>query len=386
MSESSLPIIAAVCGDAGGANAVAPVIRALRRAAGYTVQALAYGVARTTWREKGIDFQELSESTTVDDAAAFLKRVGAGLVLLGTSVNGIDLEKRFLKAARRLGTPTLAVLDFWSNYLPRFADEQGRLGELPDVIAIMDDQTCADMERQGFPRERLIVTGQPAFDELAALGKAATPQQRAATREVLGVDPDERLIVFASQPLTALYGADPSNPGYLGYTEQTVLALLARCLEPISCRAGQRMVLWVRPHPRENPAALQPSASARVRAVVSGQGDGRELTLAADLVTGMTSVFLVEACLLGCPVLSLQPGLRAADPLPTNRAGWSRPVYHEEDMEPALESLLLDDAARAALRHRQEEADVAVSATRHVLALIEAMLYNLPVPVLRGSL
>jgi hypothetical protein len=362
------------------------VIRALRRAAGYTVQALAYGVARTTWREKGIDFQELNEATTADDAAALLKRMGAGLVLFGTSVNGIDLEKRFLKAARRLGTPTLAVLDFWSNYLPRFADEQGRLGELPDAIAVMDDHACADMERQGFPRERLIVTGQPAFDELAALGKAATPQQRAATREVLVIDPDERLVVFASQPLTALYGADPSNPVYLGYTEQTVLALLARCLERIACRAGQRMVLWVRPHPRENPAELQPFASARVRAVVSRQGDGRELALAADLVTGMTSVFLVEACLLGCPVLSLQPGLRAADPLPTNRAGWSRPVYHEEDMEPALQSLLLDDAARAALRHRPEKADFTVSATRHVLALIEVMLYNLPVPVLRGSL
>jgi hypothetical protein len=85
-------------------------------------------------------------------------------------------------------------------------------------------------------------------------------------------------------------------------------------------------------------------------------------------------------------VLSLQPGLRTADALPGNRAGWSRPVYHEEDMEPALESLLLDDAARAALWHRAEETDFAVSATRHVLALIEVMLYNLPVPVLRGSL
>jgi len=386
MSAPTKQIIVTVCGDAGGASAVAPVIRALRSANGYAVHALGYAEARRTWREKDIEFQELSESTTLDDAAAFLKRTDAGLVLLGTSMNGIDLEKRFLKAARRLGTPTLAVLDFWSNYLPRFADEQGRLGELPDVIAVMDDRACTDMERQGFPRERLIVTGQPAFDELTALGKAATPRQRAATREVLGIAADERLVVFASQPLAALYGADASNPSYLGYTEQTVLALLARCLERIACRAGQRMVLWVRPHPRENPAELQPSASSRVRAVVSSQSDGRELALAADLVTGMTSVFLIEACLLGCPVLSLQPGLRAADPLPTNRAGWSRPVYHEEDMEPALESLLLDDAAPAAFRHRQEEADFAVSATRHVLALIEAMLYNLPVPVLRGSL
>jgi hypothetical protein len=385
MNEPTKQTIVTVCGDAGGASAVAPVIRALR-SAGYSVPALAYAEARTLWREKDIEFQELVDATTVDDAAAFLKRLDAGLVLLGTSMNGIDLEKRFLKAARRLGMPTLAVLDFWSNYLPRFADEQGRLGELPDVIAVMDDQACADMERQGFPRERLIVTGQPAFDELAVLGKAATPRQRAATREVLGIGADERLVVFASQPVTAMYGADASSPGYLGYTEHTVLALVSRCLERIACRTGQKLVLWVRPHPRENPSELQPSAGNRVRAVVSSQGDSRELALAADLVTGMTSAFLVEACLLGCPVLSLQPELRGTDPLPTNRMGWSRPVYHEEDMEPALQSLLLDDAVRAGLRYRPEEAAFAVSATRHVRALIEVMLYNLPVPELRGSL
>ena len=214
------------------------------------------------------------------------------------------------------------------------------------------------MERQGFPRDCLIVTGQPAFDELPALGRAATPQHRAATRERLGVAAEERLVVFASQPLAALYGTDESHPGYLGYTEQTVLALLGSCLDRIACRAGRKVVLWVRPHPRENPADLQPNSSAFLRAVVSSEFDGRELALAADLVAGMTSVFLVEACLLGCAVISLQPGLRFADPLPTNRTGLSRPVYHEQELEPILENLLLDDAALLGhVRVEREPAD-----------------------------
>ena len=58
-------------------------------------------------------------------------------------------------------------------------------------------------------------------------------------------------------------------------------------------------------------------------------------------------MLLVEACLLGCVVLSLQPGLRLADALPTNRWGVSQGVYYEKDIEPALESLLFDEQVRA---------------------------------------
>ena len=76
------------------------------------------------------------------------------------------------------------------------------------------------------------------------------------------------------------------------------------------------------------------------------------LIQSAELVTGMTTVLLVEACYLGCLTVSLQPGLILPDPLPTNRLGISRPVYVEEQMKPVLEGMLLDEATRTEARKR----------------------------------
>jgi len=71
--------------------------------------------------------------------------------------------------------------------------------------------------------------------------------------------------------------------------------------------------------------------------------------MAADLVVGMNTELLVEACYLGCITLSLQPGLRHPDRLPTNRLGFSRAVYQENEIKPALLELLLNEKSRDAV-------------------------------------
>jgi hypothetical protein len=75
-------------------------------------------------------------------------------------------------------------------------------------------------------------------------------------------------------------------------------------------------------------------------------GTARSQVMAADLVVGMNTELLVEACYLGCVVLSLQPGLRHPDRLPTNRLGFSRAVYDQEEIKPILELLLFDEKTR----------------------------------------
>ena len=96
--------------------------------------------------------------------------------------------------------------------------------------------------------------------------------------------------------------------------------------------------------------------------------------MAADLVVGMHSMALVEACLLGRPVLSVQPGLRFADPLPTNRLGASRAVYRHEDLLPALDELLSNSAARVALASRAAGLLPTAGAARRVVHALDALL------------
>jgi hypothetical protein len=306
-------------------------------------------------------------------AKQLLGRVRADCLLSATSDNGVNLEKPFFAAARQLGIPSLAVLDHWMNYRLRFANEKGELLYTPDRIAIMDEQARQEMIAEGLDADRLVVTGQPAFDELAAFRQAATLEHRENIRQLLGVVPAERMVLFASEPISTMCGTEPSQPLYPGYTEQSVLGALVTALQRIARRRAEGIVLVVRPHPLEKLESLPHSIDGPLRLVLDGRGKGRDVVRAADLVTGMTTVLLVEACLLGCVVLSLQPGLRLADALPTNRWGASRGVYREEEMEATLTDLLFNETTRAEVKARTERIQVKPGAARRIVRLLDSL-------------
>lgn len=379
-------VIAVVCGDAGGANAVAPVITALQDGSRHRVCALAYRQARQVWACRGLFFDELSETTTTEDAASILRQLKATLLLAGTSVNGVDLEKRFIAAARSLDILSFAVMDFWSNYTLRFADEKCGVGCLPDWIAVMDERARDEMVTAGFDSARLVITGQPAFDEVLSFCQRFSPACRASVRSALNIAPDERMVLFASQPLAGLFRENSVGLLDVGYTEQTVLDVLVPALESIAQRTGQKITLVIRPHPRENAADLERWQSPIIRIILSSEREGREVALASDLVTGMTTVLLVEACLMGCVVVSLQPGLNSADTLPTNRAGFSQAVYDKRDIEPIIERFLLDEAQRREAVARANEFQLMRNATGRVVQLIDKLYRSARIPEVRAAL
>lgn len=369
-----MPRIVALSGDPGGARAVAPVIAALEHEAGIDVLPLAYREARAEWAHQGVRYREIPETLTADEAAALLRQSGAALLLTGTSVNEVSLEKRFVAAARSMHVPSLAILDFWSNYAARFADEHGALTALPDRIAVMDEQARTEMIADGIPAHLIVSTGQPAFDGLESRHQRHTPRQRASARAALGIAPPDLAVLYVSQPLATLYGDSPASPRYLGYTQQTVLDLLVTALDGIASRSQHEIILVVRPHPRERSPLSLLSHSTHLKTVVTDDGDTAEVLLAMDLVTGMWSSLLVEACLLGCLVASIQPGPRHADLLPTNRQGYSQPIYRAEDVEPTVERLLLDEAARQQVQTRLMGLRAQPGATQRVVALVRELL------------
>jgi hypothetical protein len=372
------PVVVAVCGDAGGANAVAPVLEALRADGRLAVEALAYGQAESLWAKRALSFTALSPETTPSDISALLRRPDVVLLITGTSANGVDLEKRFIAAARDCGLPSLAVLDFWSNYRARFSDGDTLLRCVPDRIAVMDAWARDEMIAVGFDSSRLIVTGQPAFDDIATWRSGFAPARRAGIRASLGVGPSGLLVVFASQPLSRLYGTERTSPRHPGYDEHLVLGAVTHALDRIASRAARDVVLAIRPHPSESPDAFASVRSESVRTIVSREGEARDLIISADLVVGMTTALLVEACYLGCVTVSLQPDLRQPDVLPTNRLGLSRGVYRYDEIEPVLEQMLLDNDTRAACKVRLADFQPDPHATDRAVALVHQMARRRP--------
>ena len=107
-------------------------------------------------------------------------------------------------------------------------------------------------------------------------------------------------------------------------------------------------MLLIRPHPRENGEIYRQFGHATVRVKVSGEGNSLELALAADVVAGMNTMFLVESAQLGRPTLSIRLGLPLPDDFPPNRSGLTHPIYREAALQSSLAALLAGSASRPA--------------------------------------
>lgn len=363
--------IFAVAGDPGGAAALAPVLLNLAPSGAVTLFARAYREARNVWTAAGIPFESLDESLTTLECEDLLRQSNARALLCGTSVNGVDLEKRFVAAARRLGVPSLAVLDFWSNLRPRFSDEFGNLAFVPDRVAVMDEVAREELLAEGIPADRIFVTGQPAFDDLAEWAQRDGATQSHRLRTALGVPESAVLVLFASQPIAEMQEAH-AGIAHPGYTQHSVLTTLLPVLEEIRTASGRDVRIWIRPHPRELKDAYTGYASDNPSwVVVSSIGKPREAACAADLVTGMSSVLLFEAAVMGRAVLSLQPGLRIPDPLPLARLGMGETVYTDASVAPAIRTALSSPASRI---RSKLPAFLQINAVARIKTLLDAMV------------
>lgn len=375
-NKHQIPVVIAVCGDPGGAKAVAPVIALLQAERKVLVRAIAYRETIIIWEQQGLTYCTLEEQMSFAEVLDFLTKEDPSILLTGTSFNGVDLEKKFIVAARKLSIPSLSVLDFWSHYCVRFSNKDGKLSCAPDMIAIMDDMAKKEMIAAGFDEKRLIVTGQPAFDDLDLWKSKFGPEKMANLRDELRVGNGDLMILFASQPLSTLYGTDASNPMYPGYTEKEVLLALIRSLKEVQKNISRKIVLVIRPHPREDPKSFMQIHDNKLTVIVSTSGNSRDFVMAADLVVGMTTALLVEACYLDRTVLSLQPGLQQADLLPTNRSGMSIGVYTEEDITPVIQHLLVDKPNSYPYPHFVQRMHIGSGATQRVVHCVYDMIYK----------
>lgn len=374
-SHSKPPRVLAVAGDPGGAAALAPVLLRLQKDPRVRLAARPYRQAHDVWRQRGLECKALDEASSTRQIFELLEELQPALLLCGTSVNGVDLERSFIDAARSCGIPSLGLLDFWSNYAVRFSDHRGKLTCLPDIVAVMDSQAREQMIAEGFPPARLCVTGQPAFDCLVARRREFTPARYEVLRASLGAHADDYLVVFVSQPLAAMYGPGSSCAhNHPGYDEHDVLKLVVSALETISEETSVKIVLAVRPHPRERAEDVFSLDSPGIQIRLAREEQAHELVLSADLVAGMTSALLVEACYLGAVTLSLQPGLRTSDVLPTNALGVSRAVYRSEEALPAIREMMLKPEAREAMRQRLASFQSDGRATARVLDRVFELL------------
>ena len=374
MSKEYLPKIVVICGDPGGANAIVPVIKQLHSEKKGQILFFAYRQAIDIMLKNDIAFSALNEKISDSVILELLRRNRPAIVVTGTSFDPIGLEIKFIHAARILKIPCLSILDHWCLYSLRFSGENGDQKYIPDKIAIMDEIAFCEMVAEGFHPDTLVITGHPAFDALTEYKLHFTNEKRQMIRSGFPVHSNELFIVFLSEPISQIWGEDESDPKFVGYTEKSVLTNLVAVLEQISQDCNKPIVLLIRPHPREKTGAYQKITSNTIRIIISDNDNPREIVMASDLVIGMTTVLLVEACYLGCIVVSIQPGLRVKDDLPTNKNGYSIPIYSEDKIFNTVKGILMDPDIRSEIKKKVEHYNHDGQATKRIVDTIYQMM------------
>ena len=131
--------------------------------------------------------------------------------------------------------------------------------------------------------------------------------QIAGLRRQWGASDGDTVVLFASQPGDEMKklrrNIQRSELLYLRRLIQRIedgREVGARAIDPASC------LLVIRPHPRESDAKYASLLDrCRLRHVESRAGESIVAILAADVIAGMTSIFLAEAEVLDKPVIRL---------------------------------------------------------------------------------
>jgi hypothetical protein len=338
--------------DPGGTNAIMPLIEPLR-ALGNEVSVYGKNAALSIYRKQNIDCSDICDtipSGTQEETDEFVRKTRPDLILTGTSSEDFT-ERHLWRAAEKAGIPSFAVLDQWTNYRLRLISEGGdpmngrATSELivPSFFFIMDEFAMKEMCALGIDREKLVVSGQPFFDHIRKAGdKFTTSQVEKLRRELTGAE-GGLVFVFASQPIASLHRINGMAEDYWGYTEETVLKSVIKCLSKLTEEMATKVTLVIRLHPKDEPTVYQNALATlpnSIKSVVDRVIDSSLLLKASDLIIGMFSMLLLEAAILERRFISVQIGLKRENPLIFDRMGLVRSILTDYELEETLRGIL----------------------------------------------
>jgi len=292
--------------DPGAANYLAPLPAALS-AAGFLVEFLVAPALARYAADRHIACKVRNETSPPE---ALLAR-SDGLVI-GTSEDPRCFGHSLIATARRMGIPSLAVIDMEVNAAGRFRGEsEDPLLHAPDFLAV-PDSSCRDAyAKLGFPESRMMVCGHPHYDLVRARREELLTQDRRVIRQaVFPQAPTDRPIwLFLAEAIDQLNPAiSYRSPDYTlsgrGGSDFRTAIVLEEVLDAAAVFYPKPYVV-LRLHPKNLPEDF--TAYANELGETSETGDPLPLVWAADLVIGMTTMLLLETYLLRRPHLAVLP-------------------------------------------------------------------------------
>ena len=221
----------------------------------------------------------------------------------------------------------MAVIDAWTNFSRRFQTPTGLF--FPDFIGVIDEAMALMLAEEIGTTAQIMEIGQPHLRNQT--------QELADKRAQYGANAKIPTVVFFSEPIIEDFG-----PRARGFDQFGIFKELISGLD-----TERSLKLILKPHPREtsqrwNDVILEECFPEEI-SVHQSKLPTKTLLVQADSVIGITTSVLLEAFLLGIPILSIQVG----------RTGIVNPVI-DEITEPILCSSELKRRLKLLLQKKQQ--------------------------------
>ena len=277
------------------------------------------------------------------------KLSGISQVIIGTSENNRSAGLALIDAARSVNVPSTVIIDSPINAEYRLrGTSTSALHHRPDWLLVPDELSRRAFSQLGFQDCRIKLIGNPHLSQLVQRGKTLRSQKEQLRAEILPEAGDKFVLTFVSEisdglnasqyrksPLYTLTGSDATV-----LRTHVVLDELFSALSALPGFSRDELYLVLRLHPKEKLEDVGPYANLFDH--VSQGGAPSKLMCASDLITGMTTMLLVEAFYLGCQTLSIIPRESETNWLPTARDGLAPVVWERLQLRAQLQNFILE--------------------------------------------
>lgn len=302
------------------------------------------------------------------------------VVLVGVSDNSSDgVERMLINEARDAGIPVAAIVESWPhNWLATFP-EQIPTYQRADRLFVLDKLSRARAIQAGFESRRVVVTGNPGYDGLAAL-HGERENFRNEYRKRFGMNEKDPVVLFV-WAVTQNLDEEPTegHPEWLGFTETRLLAeFLGAVDEAWLINPGCRAVVRQKPYYGTKTALRLIDRKCPNLAYLDNEDVmmGRMPAVAADVVFGTTTLLLEIAALCGTLSLSYLPGRAETDTKFTNQIGVTLPLYTRGAVADTVLAIAENPETTIGKlkRQRMQSSDLPANATKNVADELEKFL------------
>jgi len=243
---------------------------------------------------------------------------------LVVTTNSPRAERAVIEAATQLGIPSVCVVDLFAFQEVRWIGQPG----FAKKVCVLSDFVRDLMINAGRRLDEVIVTGNPAFDNMAKIRKSDV---RKNFREKKGWSDTELVVLWASnvEPKVHPFSCAEGDPELPRKVEVQLCELVHQ-------NANIRVVF--RPHP--NDPHVPENLPGNVE-ISTSQDNLDELLMAVDCVVVLSSTVGLQAALMGKPLVNIKLSIFSRD-APYDEMGISIGVDDLHQLNPAIRQALVE--------------------------------------------